>query len=68
MQETFKVPDVSCGHCKAAVEGALGTVAGVSAAEVDIDGKTVAVVYDEAVVDRTTVVRAIESSGYPIAI
>lgn len=68
MQETFKVPDVSCGHCKAAIEGALGTVAGVSEAEVDIDGRSVAVTYDEAVVDRAGIVRAIESSGYPVAV
>ena len=68
MQETFKVPDVSCGHCKAAIESALDTVAGVNAASVDVEGRSVAVTYDETVVDRTGVVRAIESSGYPVAV
>lgn len=68
MQETFKVPEVSCGHCKATVEGALQPVEGVSEAVVDIDGKTVAVTYDETTVDRAALIAAIESSGYAVAV
>ena len=68
MQETFTVPDVSCGHCKAAIEGALGTLAGVNRAEVDVDAKSVGVDYDDSVVDRTSVVRAIESAGYSVGV
>lgn len=67
MQETFKVPDVSCGHCKSAIEGALVPLAGVRGAQVDIDSKKVDVEYDEGVIDRTGVVRAIEASGYDVA-
>lgn len=67
MQETFKVPDVSCGHCKSAIEGALVPLAGVQGAQVDIDSKKVDVEYDEGVIDRTGVVRAIEASGYDVA-
>ena len=40
MQESFKVPDVSCEHCKSAIEGALRPLAGVRSAQVDVDGKT----------------------------
>ena len=36
-------------------------------AEVDIDGKSVSVAYDETVVDRAAVVRTIESAGYAVA-
>ena len=53
MQERFKVPDVSCEHCKSAIEGALRPLAGVRSAHVDVDGKTTIVDYDESVIDRS---------------
>ena len=67
MRETFKVPDVSCGHCKSAIEQALVPLAGVQEATVDIEGKNVDVAYDDTVIDRTGVVRAIEAAGYDVA-
>ena len=67
MQEAFNVPDVSCGHCKAAIEEALDPVAGVASASVDLDAKRVTVDYDDSITDRTSVVRAIESAGYAVA-
>jgi copper chaperone len=66
-RERFNVPEVSCGHCKSAIEGALQPLNGVAEADVDIEGKSVAVAYDESIVDRTSVVRAIESAGYAVA-
>ena len=65
--ERFNVPEVSCAHCKTTIEGALLPLNGVETAEVDLDGRTVNVSFDEAVVDRTSVVRAIEASGYSVA-
>ena len=65
--ETFNVPEVSCAHCKSAIEGALAPLNGIESASVDIEGKTVAVTFDESVVDRAAVVRAIEAVGYPVA-
>jgi copper chaperone len=67
MREVFSVPEVSCGHCKSTIETALAPVPGVEQAHVDIDGKKVAVDFDESVVDRASVVRAIEAAGYPVA-
>lgn len=67
MKINFNVPEVSCGHCKSSIETALEPLEGVEQAEVDIDSKSVEVVYDEAVIDRTGVVRAIESAGYAVA-
>lgn len=67
MKEDFKVPDVSCGHCKSSIEGAFAPVAGVRQAIVDIETKTVAVDFDETVTDRATVIRTIESAGYDVA-
>ena len=65
--ERFNVPDVSCGHCKSAIETALQPLNGVQEADVDIETKSVAVAFDESVTDRATVVRAIESAGYAVA-
>ncbi|MBA3291223.1 MAG: heavy-metal-associated domain-containing protein, partial [Actinobacteria bacterium] len=56
MQETFKVPDVSCGHCKSAIEGALRPLDGVQTAEVDVDTKTATVDFDDNVIDRNALV------------
>ena len=67
MLESFKVPDVSCEHCKSAIEGALRPLAGVRSAEVDVEGKTTTVDYDESVIDRRAIAAAIEEEGYPVA-
>lgn len=67
MKERFNVPEVSCGHCKSSIESALGPVAGIREAVVDVDAKQVSVDFDESVTDRTTVVRTIESAGYEVA-
>jgi len=67
MQETFKVPDVSCGHCKSAIEGALRPLDGVQTAEVDVDSKTATVDFDDNVIDRNSLVTVIEEEGYPVS-
>ncbi|MGH2792637.1 MAG: heavy-metal-associated domain-containing protein [Actinomycetota bacterium] len=67
MQETFNVPDVSCEHCKHAIEGALNPLEGVASATVDIEGKTVSVAYDENSIKHEAVVSAIEGEGYPVS-
>ena len=67
MQETFSVPDVHCGHCKSAIEDALQRLDGVDRAEVDVDGRLVAVGYADSVIDRASIVQAIESAGYPVS-
>lgn len=66
-QERFNVPDVSCGHCKSAIETALRPLNGVEQADVDVEAKSVSVAFDDAVIDRAAVVRAIESAGYAVA-
>jgi copper chaperone len=67
MRERFSVPEVSCGHCKASIEGAFAPVAGIQEAVVDLETKEVTVEFDAAVTDRATVVRTIESAGYAVA-
>jgi copper chaperone len=63
---TISVPDISCGHCKSSIEGALQPLDGVTSAEVSIDARTVDVAFG----DPTTlddIVAAIEAQGYEVA-
>lgn len=64
-QITLNVPDISCGHCKTAIEGAVGEL-GVERVEVTIDAKTVDVAYGDDI-DRDAIVAAIEEQGYVVA-
>ena len=63
MQIRMKVPDISCGHCVAAVKGALGGVAGVSSVDVSLDTKIVEVAA-EAGVEPEMLLAAVRSAGY----
>jgi copper chaperone len=63
---TISVPDISCGHCKSSIEGALQPLDGVTSAEVSIEARTVDVAFD----GPTTlgeIVAAIEAQGYEVA-
>lgn len=66
MRLTISVPEISCGHCKSSIEGALKPLGGVAEATVEIDAKTVAVEYDPGVVSRDQIVAAIEDVGYEV--
>lgn len=56
------VPSISCGHCKATIETAVGSVPGVDTVDVDIDAKSVSVVGG----DSAAVAAAIEDAGYAV--
>jgi copper ion binding protein len=64
---TLNVPDISCGHCKTSIEGAVGELAGVDNVTVTIDARTVDVSFDDATVDQAAIVDAIEGVGYEVA-
>jgi copper chaperone len=66
-QVTLNVPDISCGHCKSSIEGAVAPMDGVATAEVTIDARTVDVSFDEAAVDLEAIITAIEDQGYDVA-
>ena len=55
---TFTVPDMTCGHCKAAVEAAIAEAGGH--ATVDLSAKTVTVEG----LDQARAVQAIREAGY----
>jgi copper chaperone len=66
-EKTFNVPDMSCGHCKAAVEGGLKELIGVERANADIARGTVEVSYDQSTVTTEDLKGAIEQAGYTVA-
>ena len=66
-EKTLRVPDMSCGHCKAAVEGELNRLSGVQRANADLEKGTVEVSYDEDTVSTEDLKGAIEEAGYTVA-
>jgi copper chaperone len=65
--KTLRVPDIHCGHCKAAVEGELHKLSGVRSASADVEKGTVEVSYDEGTVRTGDLEDAIEEAGYTVA-
>jgi copper chaperone len=63
-KEILSVPDASTIHSKETIEGALGALAGVIDASVDLNAKRVTVVFEEGEVDRGNIMRVIEEVGY----
>ena len=63
---TLSVPDISCGHCKMSIEGAVNQLDGIDSVEVSIEGRTVAVSYGDAVT-LDAIIDAIEKQGYDVA-
>ena len=56
---TYDVPDISCGHCRSAIEGEVGALEAVDTVAVDIEARTVTVegdASDEAI--RAAIVEA----------
>jgi len=65
-RETIQVDGMTCNHCKAAVEGALNNVKGVSKAEVNLDAKNVSVEFNDSEVTVATLKEEIEEQGYDV--
>jgi copper chaperone len=66
--ETISVPEIHCDHCKTSIEGAINPMDGVQRATVDVPARTVTVAYEEGVVDRHRLVRAIQEQGYEVPV
>jgi len=63
---TINVVGMSCGHCKNAVEQAVGSLPGVLSAEVDLVIKTLIVEID---ISKTTLIQikeAVEEEGFTV--
>jgi copper chaperone CopZ len=61
---TYDVPEISCDHCKVAIEGEVSLVDGVSSVLVTVAARTVLV---EGTADDDAVRAAIEAAGYGIS-
>ncbi len=66
VEVTISVEGMSCGHCKAAVEGALTKLDGVTKAEVNLADKNVTVQYDNGKVTEDKLKNEIEEAGYDV--
>jgi len=67
ISKTYSVPAVSCGHCKMAVERAVGAMSGVNSVQVDVDNKSVDIDFDEAIVQEDAILATLKEEGYPVA-
>ena len=61
---TYQVPDISCDHCKRAIEGEVGDLDGVDRVEVDVEARRVTV---DGVAADDEIRAAIEEAGYEVA-
>jgi copper chaperone len=61
-QTTIAIQGMSCGHCVAAVKGALGQLEGVEVQEVKVGSATVA--YDPQAVTPDRITQVIADEGY----
>ena len=67
MSETrsYSVPGVHCDHCRAAIEGEVTPLEGVSEVAVDLEAKTVTVTGEA--LDDAAIRAAIDEAGYDVA-
>lgn len=64
-QLELSVPEITCGHCEAAIQKEVLAVTGVSSVVVDPETKLVTVAGSE--VDHGAVVAAIDEAGFDVA-
>ncbi len=63
---TLTAPDISCGHCVASVQSAVGALNGVQHVAADVETKQVAVNFDPARVSLPQIEAALREAGYPV--
>ncbi len=61
MKHTFKVPEMSCNHCKMRIEKTMGDSGKVSGVEVDLDSKKVSVESD---LSAEALIKLFDEAGY----
>ncbi len=67
IETRYTVSDMSCAHCKGAIEESLNELSGIEKATADPDTKIVEVSYREDRVNDGKVKAAIEEAGYTVA-
>ena len=65
-QATLTAPDISCGHCVATVQGAVGALDGVEQVQADAGTQQVKVSFDPSRVSLPQIEAALDDAGYPV--
>ena len=63
---TLTAPDISCAHCVAAINKAVGGLEGVSKVATDEQSKQVAIEFDPARVPLAQIEATLDDEGYPV--
>jgi copper chaperone len=63
---TLTAPDISCGHCVATINKAVGGLDGVQQVEAEEATKQVHISYDPAKVTLAQIEATMEEEGYPV--
>ncbi|WP_336250081.1 heavy-metal-associated domain-containing protein [Stomatohabitans albus] len=67
MNITLTSSDISCGHCKATIEGDLREREGISNVLVTPEDKSIALTFDEGVISEDNIREIIEELGYDLS-
>ena len=65
MNVVFKVPEISCGHCKDTIESTLSNVESIESVSVDIEKKSVEV-FSSSDFDMINVSQLLDEQGYTV--
>lgn len=65
MEKIIYIEGMACGHCKAAVEKALGALDGVSKVELSLEEKLAKLILDKNL-DDAILKNAVEEAGYEV--
>jgi len=63
-EETFSIPNISCGHCTSAIQNELTDLEGVTRVDGQIEAKTVIVQWD-APATREQILDTLKEINYP---
>ena len=63
---TIKVEGMTCGGCVKSIEKALATRDGIQRTSADLDAGTVFVEFDDALIKRSAIERAITDAGFDV--
>ena len=66
-QETFSIPNISCGHCTASIENELKELEGVTAVKGDIESRSVDIQW-AAPATREQILAILKEINYPAAV
>ncbi|ACM01068.1 heavy-metal-associated domain-containing protein [Cereibacter sphaeroides] len=58
----LSIPDMSCGHCRASIEGALAPLPGFEGIRFNSDSRTAEI---DGTVSERTLLSALDSIGFP---